>query len=810
MLRLIASLLLGGVLVTGAAAQDARFEGRVVSAETGDPLVGAAVALQGTVYGESTDADGEYSFSAPPGDYVLAASFVGFETVRRDVRPAAGATVREDFVLAEAAAEIGNVVVTGASRRAEKLTESPATVSVISGADLEALPGTSYEQALATVKGVDFVRTGVSGMGINARGFNSAFNTKMLLLTDGRRQMIPGNGLPFANMNPVIKEDIERVEVILGPSSALYGANAHNGIVNVITRDPRNSEGLTLVAAGGGGGEESSVYSFRGRFAEAFAGNRLAFKATGEYTGGQDYAFVDTVYVSVPAPTPEAANFDVEHLRGTAELYASPVADTDVILSYGGSQNSYLGPTNLGRNQIEDWTLHQLQLRAVHPRVFAQVYRTWSNSGETFALQNYALYTATLGQDPATARQSARFIDKSRRTNAEAQANYEIGGFRLIGGLNYELETAVSEGTYLSDTTGVDGLDFEQYGVSAQVERDIVPSLRAVVAGRYDWQTNYGERFSPKLGLVYTPVPGNSVRVTYGEAFVAPTTLQQEIFIPSGSAGGIPIVIRGNAGGFTTTGTDGAVTEIASIQPETVRTFEVGYRGLPAENLFVDVNAYLSDAEDFISPLTTLPGLVTAIGDRQLSQPEVVLTYQNFGQVTSYGADLGVTYVLNDRVTVGGTYSYFDADLDEASFDLNNDGVVAPNEVALNTAGHKGSVTLTARDFVRQGITGALTVRGVSEYTFVSGRHFASEQQEGQRVLLPVGSATVPFNYNYGPLGGFITTDLSLGYRFSPLLSLGVSVTNLFNVEQREFVAAAPTPRFVTLTLRTDLPSFGR
>lgn len=809
MLRTFASLLLGALLAAGASAQDARFEGRVTTAGTGEPLVGATVALRGTVYGESTDADGRYSFSAPAGDYTLSASFVGFETQERAVRPAAGATVREDFVLAEGAAEIGNVVVTGASRRAEKLTESPATVSVISGADLDALPGTSYEQALATVKGVDFVRTGVSGMGINARGFNSAFNTKMLLLTDGRRQMIPGNGLPFANMNPVIKEDVERVEVILGPSSALYGANAHNGIVNVITKDPRNSEGLTLVAAGGGGGEESSVYSFRGRFAEAFAGNRLAFKATGEYTGGQDYNFVDTVYVSVPAPTPENPNFDVEHLRGTAELYASPAADTDLILSYGGSRNSYLGPTNLGRNQIEDWTLHQLQLRAVHPNVFAQVYRTWSNSGETFALQNYALYTALLGQDPATARQSARFVDKSSRTNAEAQANYELYGFRLIGGLNYELETAVSEGTYLSDTTGV-GLDFEQYGVSAQVERDVVPSLRAVVAGRYDWQTNYGERFSPKLGLVYTPVAGNSFRVTYGEAFVAPTTLQQEIFIPSGSAGGIPIVIRGNAGGFTTVGTDGTTTEIASIQPETVRTLEAGYRGLPVQNLFVDVNAYVSDAEDFISPLTTLPGLVTAIGDRQLSQPEVVLTYQNFGQVTSYGADFALTYLFTDRVSVAGTYSYFDADLDEGSFDLNGDGVVAPNEVALNTAGHKGSVTLTARDFLRQGLTGALTVRGVSEYTFVSGRHFASEEQEGRRVLLPVGSATVPFNYNYGPLGGFVTTDLSLGYRFSPLLSLGVSVTNLFGVEQREFVAAAPTPRFVTATLRTDLPSFGR
>ena len=811
MTRLFASLLLTVAFAFGASAQDARFEGRVTQADTGEPLVGATVSLQGTVYGGATDADGRYGFSAPAAATTVVASFVGYETERRDVRPAAGATVREDFALAQGAAGIGDVVVTGASRRAERLTESPATVSVISGADLEALPGASYEQALATVKGVDFVRAGVSGFGINARGFNSAFNTKMLLLTDGRRQMLPGAGLPFANMNPVIKEDVDRVEVVLGPSSALYGANAHNGIVNVVTKDPRNTPGLTVVTEGGAGGESSSLYSARGRYAQGFADNRLAVKVTGEYTGGNDFDFRDTVYVNVPGPTAEAADFDVEHVRGQAELYASPVADTDVVLSYAGSRNDYLGVTNLGRNQIDGWTLHQLQARVVHPRVFAQVYRTWSNSGNTFALQNYAVFNAALGQDPATARQSARFVDKSRKTNAELQGNVELAGVRLIAGADVEWERAVSEGTYLSDTTGV-GLDFRQYGLSAQAEYDLTRQLRVVAAGRLDSQTNYGERFSPKVGLVFTPQPQNSFRVTYGEAYVAPTVLQQEIFIRSGATPtGVPIVIRGNSGGFTTLNFDGTPgAGAAPVEPEEVRTLEVGYRGLPAPTFFVDVNAYVSRSENFITPLTLLPGLVTAIGDRPLSRPELVLTYQNFGEVTNYGADLGATYFLNDRVSVGGTYSYFTADLDEASFDLNGDGEVSPNEISLNTPGHKGSLTLTARDFVRQGLTGSVTVRGVSEYSFVSGRHFASDQQQGERVILGTAGGPVAFNYNYGPLGGFVTTSVSAGYRFSPMFSLGASVTNLFGVEQREFVGAAPTPRFFTATLRADLPAFGR
>ncbi|MEM1115631.1 MAG: TonB-dependent receptor [Bacteroidota bacterium] len=807
MLRLLLLLAALTACAPASAAQTVPFEGRVTIAETGDPLVGATVLLDGTIYGATTGTDGRYRFSAPAGRYALVASFIGYEAQRRDVTARAGEAVAEDFALADAVTDVGQVVVTGASRRPERITDSPATVQVLSGADLQDYPGVSYEQALSRLKGVDYVRSGVTGFGINARGFNSAFNTKMLLLTDNRRQVLPGAGLPFANMNPVIKEDVERVEVILGPSSALYGPNAHNGTVNVITRDPRNSQGLTLVTEGGVGGSESEVYSARGRYAQAFADNRVALKVAGEYTAGQDFAFVDTVFASVAAPTPEAPGFDVNHLRGVAEVYATPLANTDVIVGYSGSQNSYLGVTNLGRNQVEDWTLHQGQLRVVHPRVFAQAYRTWSNSGETYALQNFAIFRG-LGQDSTTAAQSAVFVDKSTRTNAEVQGNADFYGFKLIAGAGYELETAVSEGTYLSDTTGV-GIDFEQFGLSAQVERAVVPGLRVVAAGRYDWQTNYGERFSPKLGLVYSPSPGNSFRVTYGEAFVAPTVLQQEIFIPSGAVGTTPIVIRGNAQGFTTLEGDGSVGAVAPLRPEAVRTVEAGFRGLPLPKLYVDVNAYYSQSDDFISPLVTVNGLVTAIGDRELAAPEVVLTYQNFGEVTSLGADLAATYMVSETVSVSAAYSTFSADLDDASFDLNDDGEVSPNEISLNTPGHKGSLTFTGRNLGVDGLSLVATVRGVSEYTFVSGRHFASSEQQGQRVVLQTAGGAVPFNYNYGPLGGFVTADLGLGYALTEQLALGLSVTNLFNVEQREFVAAAPTPRFATLSLRANLPAFG-
>ncbi len=796
---ILMSLLVGLLLLPSLllAQSTGTLRGRVLDQTTHEALPGANVLLVNTPHGTSTDARGTFVLmDIPVGTYTLRISFVGYAPQEMPVQIKAGSTTTVEVFLEPVAANLGEIVVTSVSRRQEKVTEAPATVQVINAASLERVPGFAYEQAFARLKGVDFVRTGITGIGINARGFNSAFNTKMLLLTDWRRAVMPGVGLPFGNMNTTIKEDIDRIEVVLGPSSALYGPNAHNGLVNVVTKDPHTSPGTTVAIDGGVGGRDGWSTSARLRHAQVLRPNRLAFKLYGEYTTGHDFTFVDTVYNAALGALPETPDFTFRHIRGGADVYITLAPRTDLVLTYSGSRNSALGVTNVGRNQIKDWTLQVAQVRLQHPHLFAQVYHTWSNSGKTHSLNNKALYMA-LGFSEKEAIEKAQFVDKSSRTNAEFQANYSLLGFDLVGGFTYELEKPVSEGTYLSDTTGTT-LDLYQYGLSGQVERRLLPNLRLVAAARYDVHENYGDQFSPKLGLVYSALRG-SFRLTYGKAFVAPTILQQEIYIPIGNAGGIPIVIRGNARGFTLI--DG--TEIPALKPEVVQTWEVGYKGLPLPNLYVDINAYRSNEEHFITPLQALNGLVVKRGN-VAQAPEIVLTYQNFGKVLSYGVDLGLTYYLSPKVTLGATYSYFYANLDKETFDLNGDGVVSPNEMSVNTPEHKGSVTLTATDLLRPGFFASLTLRGVSEYDFVSGVHFAGKEQQGRRVILQTPGGPVAFNYNYGPLGGFVTVGLLAGYRHGPA-TFSLAVDNLLNTEQREFVASPPFPRFVTASLTLNL-----
>ncbi|HCT24442.1 MAG TPA: TonB-dependent receptor, partial [Chitinophagaceae bacterium] len=366
-----------------------KISGKVTDSKTGEPLAGAAVSIRSTGSGTFTDQDGNFSLSvSKPGKITIAVTFVGYSDVIKQVDASSNITLNVGMA---ASAGIGDEVVVSASKRPEKITRAPASISVITAKDLEQSSSFNIGELASKLQGVEFVRTGVNGVGFNARGFNNAFNAKILQMTDGRNSMMAGgSGLPVGIMNTVIKEDVERFEVVLGPNSALYGPNAHNGIANTITKDPRKYQGTTLVI--GGGNQEV----FSGRFRTATKiNNKWAYKLTGEYTTGKDFAFQDSVYVggSVYGPatsTPERVrNFQFRHLRGEAHLYYSVNSKSDLIFSYGGSTNNFLAVNNVGRNQIRDWRFSFLQGKYVSPRFFAQLYYTWTNVGNSYGNVNY-------------------------------------------------------------------------------------------------------------------------------------------------------------------------------------------------------------------------------------------------------------------------------------------------------------------------------------------------------------------------------------------------------------------------------------
>jgi outer membrane receptor for ferrienterochelin and colicins len=810
-------------LVSTAWAQNASVTGTITDTD-GEVLIGANVTIKGTTLGTVTGVNGEFTIrNVSTGNVSLLISFVGFERLEKLVNVSAGSNDLGEIQLTASQVFLSDQVVISGSRRAEKITETPATVQVINSQQIEELPSFNPGELLARVKGVDFIRSGVVGTGINIRGFNSNFNAKNLQINDGRYATLIATGLPFGPLQTIIKEDIDRVEVILGPNSALYGPNAHNGLVNTITKDPRSSEGTTIALGAG----NQSTLTGRLRHAQVI-NDKWAFKVTGEYTQGKEFEYVDSVYIDRldtegnPGPDGITEGYDeleldrdFSFLRGGASLYYSVTDDADIIASWGGSNSTYLAPTNVGRNQIIDWRINYYSLKYTSEHWFAQAYMTTSKTDDTYSIdertkQYYRLLDAGVPDAQARGEDSyasgARFIDDSQRYNAEIQYNNKFGDLNVVLGAQWQRDLANSHGTYLLDENEDDFIEVDQFGAYGQFDYEFGSGFKATAAFRADNHDVYDFNFVPKFGLVKSYDNG-SFRLTYGQGIAAPTILNMFGNLFNG-------LILGNAEGFTLA--DGSMIDRQSV--ERIQTIEAGYKGLASEKLYVDVNAYYNISEDFLSPVTVI-GVASQRGDTPIEEIQngfaalggLTATYVNFGQVNTYGLDIGLTYQFTDALSGTVNYSYFNYAYDEDNLeenDFNNDGEVNDLDVLVNAPTNKMSVGL---NYSNKKLFATVFTRWVEEYDYFSSFQIASKTRPDQsyRGVPIVENARSADTFNYGPLGGFVNVDVGVGYHFNETFTLSGQVTNLFDAEVREFTASPFIGRLYSVELKIDLPAIG-
>src|SRR2546429_2299526 len=139
------------------------------------------------------------------------------------------------------------VEVTSVSKRTEKLADAPASIFVISSEDIRRSGASTLPEALRLAPNLEVARMDAVQYAISARGFNNAIGNKLLVLIDGRTVYTPLFSVVFWEQQEVMLEDIERIEVISGPGGTLWGANAVNGVINVITRNASETGGALFV-----------------------------------------------------------------------------------------------------------------------------------------------------------------------------------------------------------------------------------------------------------------------------------------------------------------------------------------------------------------------------------------------------------------------------------------------------------------------------------------------------------------------------------------------------------------------------------
>ena len=614
------------------AAQSGTISGKVTDAGTGRPIENVGVSAEvsgGQRYGAISASDGSYRINnLPSGTYTVTARLIGYErkTVS-NVRP--GQTV--DIALTQATTTLSQTVVTASRSRPEKALDAPAQISVISSERIESTPAVTVTDHLRSTPGIDINRGGIAQANVVARGFNNAFSGSMLMLQDYRFAGVPSLRVNVPFLFTGTNEDIDRMEVLLGPASALYGPNSSNGVLHVITKSPFNSQGTTISLDGG----ERSVLRTGVRTAQKLNEN-VAFKLSGEYMQGRDWEYNDR---SEPAIFPSTANvpaerrgkannrdFDLQRFTGEARLDVRPTASTEAITTVGytkvGSGIELTGAN--GSAQIKDWTYLSLQQRFRWNKLFAQVFMNNSNAGNDNAQDAGGTYLLRSGQP---------IVDKSRVAAGQLQHGVDFGAKQSFTyGVDY-IWTNPQTGNTINGANE-DRDNVTEYGGYIQSTTRPNKYVEVLLAARGDGNNVIkGQFFSPRAALILKPTENQNIRFTYNRAFSTPANFSfflDLIQTPNVGGSGFDIRARGNP-------------------PKEGFQFARNCNGSALGSLCMK-SAYANGGNfTGVSAAAAFPGAISALSSRLVPAIAAGLQQQGFPAATATAVATGMVQYLGTR-----------------------------------------------------------------------------------------------------------------------------------------------------------------
>ena len=238
-------------------------KGKIYDKNTSETLIGAAVILKGTSIGSVTDIDGKFELTIPQSyPFTLLVSYLGYitqEFVIASAKDDMNFKLPTDEVLLKSV-EIADTRIT------EKQKESPLTIEAMDIIAIKETPAANFYEGLGNLKGVDLTSASIGFKVINCRGFNSTSPVRSLQIIDGVDNQSPGLNFSLGNFLGASELDVMKVELIVGASSAYYGPNAFNGVINMASKDPFQFPGVSVMTKVG----ERNLLETAFRYAHVF------------------------------------------------------------------------------------------------------------------------------------------------------------------------------------------------------------------------------------------------------------------------------------------------------------------------------------------------------------------------------------------------------------------------------------------------------------------------------------------------------------------------------------------------------------
>lgn len=782
------------LLATSAFAQQGTITGRITRAN-GSGIGGVIVQVVELSRVELSDAGGNFRFAVPAGTYSI--QFVAGEqaATESNVAVTAGNTTRVDKQVDWNLSVAETITVYSASRRTERVVDAPAAVTVVAQEDIEAVAASGQApRIIESAPGVDFTQSGLYDTNFNARGFNSSLNRRILTLIDGRDPAIAFLGSQEWAALSLPIDEMASVELIRGPGSALYGANAFSGVLNMTTKQPRATPGGRLLLSAG------DLNTKRGdvRHAGGFA-NEWYYRATAGYQQSDD--FTRSRNASVEYTVPCTATLSVNCLP--REPVALPLTEDNIrfgglridkhfantsVLTVEGGYSTLEGPTfqtGIGRVQVTDverpWA--RVNFNTNHWNFGA--YRD-----ARIAERQVALASGSGANPAATAPGTTGLWEDSSNLHGELQTNWGLfqDRARVVGGVAWhkqEVDTSDPNGFHSLMDSAKNETQKSAFG---QLEFDVTKNFKIVGAGRWDDSTLHEAEFSPRGGAVLTVAQNHSFRYGYSQAFQRPNYSELFLRVTAGAPVNLAAAAAANpasaplAGALTAFGFN-SMRVLArgnnDLDVEKVKSHELGYSGIWGGKLFVTVDLYKSNLKNFVTdllpgvnqaayPTYVVPGtlgpaaqagvtafLNAALGGRRVGvstvdgAPALVLSYANAGEVDTDGGEIALNYYITNNWVLDFNYSKFNFDVKSAALG---------DRLLPNAPENKYNLGIAWRGAK---LDAKVAYRWVEEYDWAAG----------------VFVGTVP---------EFDVVNVAANYRVNNTFGLGVDISNALDNEHWE------------------------
>jgi iron complex outermembrane recepter protein len=560
-------------------------------------------------------------------------------------------TARSDQPQASAASDLSemtlqdlmNIEVTSVNRTSEKLSDAAAAIFVITQDDIRRSGLTSIPDLLRMVPGMDVAQINGSNWAVSSRGFNSRFSTKLLVLIDGRSVYTPLYGGVWWDVQDALMEDIDRIEVIRGPGAAMWGANAVNGIINIITKKPRDAQGTITPAMTGTLDKDMVGISSGGRI-----GQHGAFRVYGKQA--RQTGFVDS------AGDTTGDNWEQVRSGFRCEWDAASSA------SFTLQGDMYNG------------TGEQTFVQKLFAAPYTQVERTDYTVGGRNLLGRWSRPSANGSQSDLQV-----YYDRTERNDLQHGENrdtYDIdfqrhipgaGRHDVVWGLGYRCSISNAASTNLTQYT--DGPETTRLASAfAQDQITLRPDRLTLILGSKFEHNNYtGLEIQPNVRMLWTPPDKGTFWAAASRAIRMPGRLEDSggaTFASVPGPGGIAQIIK-----FVGT---------SDFRSEELMAYEVGYRTRPTDSFSLDATAFYNVYSNLRTFETGTP--------YQDSNPVlhiVVPCYLgNMMKAQANGLELSANWRPGDKWKLAFTYTYLNVrtQLDPASqatlipegFDSNN------------------------------------------------------------------------------------------------------------------------------------------